>query len=436
VEIYVIIAVVVVFFFAWLLVAMRAAAAKKDPPVLPGSGPMDTSKPLALEGPERIEVDAPVEIRDDMSLAEVKRLKAARITGEKGRRETAVEATQKSRAAHTEMPTDSEPEEAPVLERRDGEAVSAESTRRAPAAPEALQATLADGLAKTRTSFIERLGGVFHKESLDEETIEELEEVLFTADIGPAVAATILECVQETMGRDDVDADAVWGVVRKHVHDLLSKRESFLDIDAHQPFVILVIGVNGVGKTTTIGKLASSYQRAGKSVLLVAGDTFRAAAVEQLQVWGERTQIPVHCGDAEADPASVIFSGLELGLEKGVDIVICDTAGRLHTKSNLVDELAKIGRVSAKVVPGAPHETMLVLDANTGQNAIQQARTFGSAMKITGVALTKLDGSAKGGVILGISEELDAPIRYIGIGEGVRDLRLFDAGEFVEALFM
>ncbi len=299
------------------------------------------------------------------------------------------------------------------------------------------ETSLEDGLAKTRTGFIAKLGSLFSKDTLDDDLVDEVEEVLFTADIGTTAAKDILHAIEERLDGDEKrDPAAVWAFVREYVEGILTARETKLDVESETPFVILVVGVNGVGKTTTIGKLASRYTKQGKSVMMVAGDTFRAAAVEQLGVWGERTGIPVHQGEPEADPASVIFEGIERGVEEGADVIICDTAGRLHTKVNLLKELEKIGRVAGKVIETAPHETILVLDANTGQNAIQQAKMFSEAVEISGIVLTKLDGTAKGGVVLGICEELDAPIRFIGIGEGVNDLREFDAGEFVEALFM
>ncbi|RAL23999.1 signal recognition particle-docking protein FtsY [Lujinxingia litoralis] len=304
-----------------------------------------------------------------------------------------------------------------------------------PAAEE--PASLRDGLQKTRTGFVDRLGKLFSHETIPDDIIDEVEEILFTADIGAKIAQRIIDTVEDELSSDEKrDPAAIWGSIRSYCEDILSKHEGSIDFDAHTPFVMLVIGVNGVGKTTTIGKIASKLKREGKSVMLVAGDTFRAAAVEQLDVWAQRTNIPIHRGEDGADPASVIYAGIEKGMAEGADVIICDTAGRLHTKVNLLDELGKIGRVTGKALEGAPHETILVLDANTGQNAIQQASMFKEACDITGVVLTKLDGTAKGGVILGICDELDAPVRYIGIGEGVEDLRPFDSREFVEALFM
>lgn len=392
----------------------------------------DAPKPKKSALDDRLEVEAPVEITDDMSLAEIKRAKAAKITGDKGKRETAVEATEKSKVDHEAQKPKEDAGEDKLEEVSAGwdamleeESVSETGTK------------LSEGLAKTRTGFIGRLSALFKGEELNENLVDEIEEVLFTADIGTSAANDILEAVQEHLNGDQKqDPATVWAFVRQYVLKKLKAREGKLDLDAHQPFVILVVGVNGVGKTTTIGKLASKYKKQGKSVLMVAGDTFRAAAVEQLGVWGERTNIPVHQGEQDSDPSSVIYAGIERGAKEGFDVIICDTAGRLHTKANLLDELRKMNRVASKVIDTAPHETILVLDANTGQNAIQQAKLFKEAVDISGIVLTKLDGTAKGGVILGICEELDSPIRFIGIGESVTDLREFKADEFVEALFM
>lgn len=392
----------------------------------------DAPKPKKSALDDRLEVEAPVEITDDMSLAEIKRAKAAKITGDKGKRETAVEATEKSKVDHEAKETKEDAGADKLEEVSAGwdamleeESVSETGTK------------LSEGLAKTRTGFIGRLSALFKGEELNENLVDEIEEVLFTADIGTSAANDILEAVQEHLNGDQKqDPATVWAFVRQYVLKKLKAREGKLDLDAHSPFVILVVGVNGVGKTTTIGKLASKYKKQGKSVLMVAGDTFRAAAVEQLGVWGERTNIPVHQGEQDSDPSSVIYAGIERGAKEGFDVIICDTAGRLHTKSNLLDELRKMNRVASKVIDTAPHETILVLDANTGQNAIQQAKLFKEAVDISGIVLTKLDGTAKGGVILGICEELDSPIRFIGIGESVTDLREFKADEFVEALFM
>ncbi|MFP4600216.1 MAG: signal recognition particle-docking protein FtsY, partial [Persicimonas sp.] len=297
--------------------------------------------------------------------------------------------------------------------------------------------TLAQGLEKTRTGFIGRLSGIFASDQLDEDMVDQVEEVLFTADIGPHVAQRIMEAVEESLSGDEKrDPARIWGFIRKYTSELLQAHEQPLALESAKPYVMLVVGVNGVGKTTTIGKMASKFRDQGKKVLMIAADTFRAGAVDQLAIWAERTDMPIHQGEHEADPSSVMYEGIERGIEEGTDVIICDTSGRLQTNVNLMDELAKMARVAGKALDGAPHETMLVLDANTGQNAIAQAEKFNDAVEITGITLTKLDGTARGGVILGICDQLEAPVRYIGIGESVEDLREFDADEFVDALFM
>ncbi|MCA9673961.1 MAG: signal recognition particle-docking protein FtsY, partial [Myxococcales bacterium] len=292
------------------------------------------------------------------------------------------------------------------------------------------------GLAKTRGGFVAKLGKLFGKKKIDADVLEGLEEVLFTADIGPRAADRIFQDVKGNLSKDDLeDASKIWRQIRKTSATILDVGAPAVDVDAHHPFVLLTIGVNGVGKTTTIGKLAALLSRQGKKVLLAAGDTFRAAATEQLEIWGQRAGCPVVKGKSGGDPSSVIFEAIKRGVDEDYDVVICDTAGRLHTKVELMDELKKVRRVCEKAMPGSPHETWLVLDATTGQNAIQQAKTFKETMEITGLVLTKLDGSAKGGVVLGICDELKVPVRYIGVGEKVDDLRPFDPAAFVAALY-
>ncbi|MEZ4404661.1 MAG: signal recognition particle-docking protein FtsY [Kofleriaceae bacterium] len=292
------------------------------------------------------------------------------------------------------------------------------------------------GLAKTRGGFVAKLGKLFGKKQIDADVLPALEEVLFTADIGPRAADRIFESVKSSLGKDDLaDASKIWSKIRSTSAAILDVGAPPVDWTAKRPFVLLVLGVNGVGKTTTIGKLAALMSGAGKKVILAAGDTFRAAAAEQLEVWGKRAGCPVVRGKEGGDPSSVIFDAVKRGVDEQVDLVICDTAGRLHTKVELMDELKKVRRVVDKAMPGAPHETWLVLDATTGQNAITQAKTFKEAMEVTGIVITKLDGSAKGGVILGICDELKVPVRYIGVGEQLADLRPFDAAAFVDALY-
>ncbi|MEZ4462304.1 MAG: signal recognition particle-docking protein FtsY [bacterium] len=432
-----------------ILVALFFVFGKRRPDAPPKVVPPESAtKPQGNLLDNRDEVEAPVEIHDGMTLAEVKRAKSAKVVGDKGRRETAVEATQKSKLDHSETSEASEVDDgwgamlddAPPSEADPAVAPAPAATKKPAQGLEEKsesEVPLSVGLAKTRSGFVGKLSQLFKGDELDANLVEEVEEILYTADIGPKAAADIIAAIESQLeGDDKKDPAKVWGFVRAHVEEKLSKHEKKIDFSAHQPFVILVVGVNGAGKTTTIGKLASKFQKQGKRVLMVAGDTFRAAAVEQLGVWGERTNIPVHQGEADADPASVVFAGIERGVAEGADVIICDTAGRLHTNVNLLEELKKIRRVASKVIDSAPHETFLVLDANTGQNAIQQARLFSEAVDVSGIVLTKLDGTAKAGRISWICEELAAPIRYIGIGEGVADLREFHAKEFVDALFM
>ncbi|HMG20747.1 MAG TPA: signal recognition particle-docking protein FtsY [Kofleriaceae bacterium] len=292
------------------------------------------------------------------------------------------------------------------------------------------------GLAKTRGGFVARIGKLFGRKKIDAQTVDELEEVLFTADIGPRAADRIFQSVKAGLNRDQLEDPArIWGQIRQTSRDILAVDAPALDLARAHPFVVLVLGVNGVGKTTTIGKLAQQWRLDGKKVLLAAGDTYRAAATEQLEVWADRAQVPIVRGKPNGDPSSVIFDAIKKGVDESFDLVICDTAGRLHSNAGLMDELKKLRRVAAKAMPGAPHETWMVLDATTGQNAISQAKTFKAEMEITGLVLTKLDGSAKGGVVLGICDELKVPVRFIGVGEKIADLRPFDPTAFVDALY-
>ena len=297
---------------------------------------------------------------------------------------------------------------------------------------------LAPGLARTRSSgFIGRLGEIFSgRKELDPSVVDEIEKVLLTADIGVKTSQKLLEEIRSSLTRRELkDPDAVWAFLRRRSAEMLSLPAPALDFSSAKPFVLLVIGVNGSGKTTTIGKLAAKLAGQGKKVLLAAGDTFRAAAAEQLEVWAGRTGATIVRGKEGADPSSVIFDGVKRAATEAFDVAIADTAGRLHTKTDLMQELQKVRRTLAKAAPGAPHETWLVIDSTSGQNAIAQAQIFTEAMAVSGIVLTKLDGTAKGGVILGITDQLRIPVRYVGIGERVEDLREFDPEEFVEALF-
>ena len=297
---------------------------------------------------------------------------------------------------------------------------------------------LKQGLSRTRSSLTEGIATIAlgHK-AIDDELLEEIETQLLTADVGVDATRRIIDNLTQRISRKELnDADALMAALKEDMAAILAPCSQPLQVQAASgTYVILMIGINGAGKTTTIGKLAKHLQHQGNSVMLAAGDTFRAAAVEQLQTWGERNDIPVIAQQSGADSASVIFDALEAARARGIDVLIADTAGRLHTQNNLMEELKKIKRVMAKLDEHAPHEVMLVVDAGTGQNALNQASEFNQALGITGITLTKLDGTAKGGVIFAIANKLALPIRFIGVGEGIDDLRPFDAGEFVEALF-
>ncbi|AZE97166.1 Signal recognition particle receptor FtsY [Pseudomonas orientalis] len=296
---------------------------------------------------------------------------------------------------------------------------------------------LKQGLSKTSASIGEGMASLFlGKKTIDDELLEDIETRLLTADVGVEATAVIIQSLTQKVARKQLtDADALYKSLQAELAAMLKPVEAPLVITPKKPFVILVVGVNGAGKTTTIGKLAKKLQGEGKKVMLAAGDTFRAAAVEQLQVWGERNKIPVIAQHTGADSASVIFDAVQAAKARNIDVLIADTAGRLHTKDNLMEELKKVRRVIGKLDADAPHEVLLVLDAGTGQNAISQAKQFNQTVQLTGLALTKLDGTAKGGVIFALAKQFGLPIRYIGVGEGIDDLRTFEAEPFVQALF-
>jgi fused signal recognition particle receptor len=286
------------------------------------------------------------------------------------------------------------------------------------------------------SGFARGLSGLFARNPvLDDAFLDELETCLLTADVGVAATTELVDDLRQRVGkREFVDANALLAALRTDLVARLQAVEKPLEVEAHHPFVVLVVGVNGVGKTTTIGKLARRYRDEGRSVLLAAGDTFRAAAVEQLQAWGQRNGVPVISQGSGADSASVIFDALQTARSRATDVLVADTAGRLHTQSGLMDELAKIRRVLGKLDAEAPHETLLVLDGTTGQNAISQVRQFRDATGVSGLVVTKLDGTAKGGVVFALAREFGLPIRYVGLGESAEDLRVFDAGAFVDGL--
>jgi len=340
------------------------------------------------------------------------------------------EAEEEEEEREDEEEQEEEEDEEPAPERDEEEEEAGEPARAAE------EAALRDGLARTRGGFVARLGRLLSKKKIDQDILGELEEVLLTADIGPKTAEKLFGAVQGALSRDELrDPEAVWQRLREESGRILAVDAAAVDWNRARPFVLLVLGVNGVGKTTTIGKIAAKLVASGKKVILAAGDTFRAAATEQLEIWGQRAGAPVVKGKSGGDPSSVIFDAVKRAQAEGHDVVIADTAGRLHTKTDLMEELRKVRRVIDKAMPGAPHETWLVLDSTNGQNAIQQAKIFKEAMEVTGIVLTKLDGTAKGGVILGICDELAVPVRFIGIGEKVDDLREFDPQAFVSALY-
>ncbi|MEJ2621402.1 MAG: signal recognition particle-docking protein FtsY [Candidatus Thiodiazotropha sp.] len=301
-----------------------------------------------------------------------------------------------------------------------------------------LFARLQQRLSRTRHNLTDGLANlVMGRKTIDEELLEELETLLLTADVGVDATSRIIDDLTERVKRKSLnDPEALTQALKQHLLEILQTCDKPIETRQDgKPMVMVMVGINGAGKTTTIGKLARKFQIDGESVMLAAGDTFRAAAVEQLQSWGERNQIPVIAQHSGADAASVVFDALQAATSRQVDILIADTAGRLHTKSNLMDELAKITRVMKKIDPQAPHEVLLVVDAGTGQNAVNQAVQFNESVGLTGLVITKLDGTAKGGVVFAIADKVKVPIRFIGVGESIEDLREFDPREFVEALF-
>ncbi len=337
--------------------------------------------------------------------------------------------------------TDSAVEDTPVTAKAE---MPDESTAVPPSAEPAekeskggLFARLAQGLKRTRSGITEGVASlVMGKKAIDDDVLEEIETLLLTSDVGIEATQEIVADLTQRVSRKQLkDADALFDALRENMRHILEPvAKPLLARADNAPFVILMVGINGAGKTTTIGKLAKRFQSEGKSVMLAAGDTFRAAAVEQLQEWGRRNEISVIAQHSGADSASVIFDALQSAKSKGVDVLIADTAGRLHTQANLMEELKKVRRVITKLDENAPHEVMLVLDASIGQNAVVQAEQFREAVGVSGIAMTKLDGTAKGGVIFAVAKRLGLPIRFIGVGEGIDDLRPFDAGEFVDAL--
>jgi len=304
------------------------------------------------------------------------------------------------------------------------------------------QQKLEEGLANTKKSFLSKLGtALVGKTKVDEEVLDELEDVLIQSDVGVATTLKIIDALETRIAKDKyLGNEDLMRIMQEEIMALLvatDTEETTLEqeLSSHKPYVVMVVGVNGVGKTTTVGKLAHLFKANGKKVMLGAADTFRAGAIDQLQIWADRVDVPLVRQEMGSDPASVAFDTLQSAKAQGCDVVFIDTAGRLHNKINLMNELSKVKRVMDKVVPEAPHEVLLVLDGSTGQNAFEQAKQFTAATKVTSLAITKLDGTAKGGVLLGISDQFQIPVKYIGVGEGIEDLQLFDKRNFIQTLF-
>ncbi|MDZ4149299.1 MAG: signal recognition particle-docking protein FtsY [Flavobacteriaceae bacterium] len=298
------------------------------------------------------------------------------------------------------------------------------------------------GLEKSRAGFFSKLSkAVAGKSKVDEAVLDELEEALISADVGVATTLKIIDRIEKRVSKDKyLGTDELNGILREEIASLLSESNNGEDSELTvpngiKPYVVMVVGVNGVGKTTSIGKLANQYKKQGKKVMLGAADTFRAAAIEQLQVWADRSDVPIVKQKMGSDPSAVVYETLQQAVKENIDVVLIDTAGRLHNKINLMNELSKVKRVMQKVIPDAPHEVLLILDGSTGQNAFEQAKQFTAATEVTALAVTKLDGTAKGGVIIGISDQFQVPVRFIGIGEGIEDLQVFNKYEFVDSFF-
>ncbi|WP_417605634.1 signal recognition particle-docking protein FtsY, partial [Oceanimonas baumannii] len=369
--------------------------------------------------------------------AEAKAAEEARLAAEAKAAEEARLAAEAKAAEEARLAAEAEAAEQERLaqEAEEQERLAAEVAAKAP--KKGFFARLKAGLLKTRQNLGSGFFGLFRGKKIDDDLFEELETQLLTADLGVETTMSIIDNLTSQASRKQLkDGEALYELLKEEMGGILAKVDQPLKIDSeHRPYVILMVGVNGVGKTTTIGKLARQFQAEGKSVMLAAGDTFRAAAVEQLQVWGERNNIPVIAQHTGADAASVIYDAVEAARARKADVLIADTAGRLQNKAHLMEELKKIVRVMQKIDPAAPHEIMLTLDAGTGQNALSQAKIFNEAVPITGITLSKLDGTAKGGVIFAVADKFGIPIRYIGVGEQIDDLRPFNASEFIEALF-
>ncbi|GAA3544299.1 hypothetical protein GCM10022394_25430 [Zobellella aerophila] len=390
------------------------------------------------EAAEEARLAAEAEAAEEARLAaEAKAAEEARLASEAKAAEEARLAAEAKAAEEARLAAEAEAAEEARLAAEAEAAEEARLAAEAKAPKPGFFARLRQGLVKTRQNLGSGFFGLFRGKKIDDELFEELETQLLTADLGVETTMSIIDNLTRQASRRQLkDGEALYELLKEEMGEILAKVDRPLEIDGgHQPYVILMVGVNGVGKTTTIGKLARQFQAEGKSVMLAAGDTFRAAAVEQLQVWGERNKIPVVAQHTGADAASVIFDAVQAAKARKIDVLIADTAGRLQNKAHLMEELKKIVRVMQKIDGQAPHEIMLTLDAGTGQNALSQAKIFNDAVPITGIVLSKLDGTAKGGVIFAIADKFGIPIRYIGVGEKIEDLRPFDSREFIDALF-
>ena len=382
---------------------------------------VEVVEPVAEVQPEAVEVVEPVVEAQPEMVEEIEPEAVDELTDEE----------LEAQALAAESENEAVEEEAAVEESTDDVQQEQEKPTK-----EGFFARLKRSLLKTKENLGSGFISLFRGKKIDDDLFEELEEQLLIADVGVETTRKIINNLTETASRKQLrDAEALYGLLKDEMGEILAKVDEPLNIEGKTPFVILMVGVNGVGKTTTIGKLARQFEQQGKSVMLAAGDTFRAAAVEQLQVWGQRNNIPVIAQHTGADSASVIFDAIQAAKARNVDVLIADTAGRLQNKSHLMEELKKIVRVMKKLDVDAPHEVMLTIDASTGQNAISQAKLFHEAVGLTGITLTKLDGTAKGGVIFSVADQFGIPIRYIGVGERIEDLRPFKAGDFIEALF-
>jgi fused signal recognition particle receptor len=432
------VAVIAVILLAAIVAAVLLLRRRAAPPA-PTRDELPPAQPRPTIPPER--PSAPARAPQDGALLRSKLEEEQRRKDEYRRKKDEERQERERRRLEREEEARRAQEEAARAAREAEEALRREEQERRARAEAEAGRTLAAGLERTRGGFMARLNALFTgPKVVDDQVLAELEEVLFTADIGVKTATALMETARERVKKRELaDPDKLRSALRTEIERIVTLDGTGvapgLHVGTQRPFVVMVVGVNGSGKTTTVGKLGAQVKLAGHSVLLGAGDTFRAAAGEQLEIWAERVGAPIVRGKEGSDPASVCFEAVKKAAEERIDVVLCDTAGRLHTKLPLMEELKKVKRVMAKAAEGAPHEVLLVLDATNGQNAIAQARQFHEALGVTAIALTKLDGTAKGGVVIGICDELGIPVRYVGVGEKIADLRAFEPHEFVEALF-